>query len=395
MRPLRILHVIPSMAISDGGPSRALELMERSLSEAGVSVTTLTTDHDLIISGNSSHASFAEPRKASTRILVPVWSSWYKVAPGLVTYLVRNIKSFDVLHIHALFSFPSTVAAWMARTYRIPYVIRPLGTLSEYGIQNRRRLVKKLSLPWIEGPNLRAAAAVHFTSIVEMEQAHSLGLAFRGVVIPLGVEIDDLRPSKDLYAGYPGIKNRRVILFLSRLDPKKNIEALIDAFASRDELRRTSVLLVAGSGDPTYVSSLKARARLARLDDCIIWLGHLTGAHKSAAFAMADVFVLPSFSENFGIAAVEAMLAGLPCVLSPNVAVAREAAMAGAAMLAEPEPSAIAQAIVELLRQRGKKGPMGALARAHALASYSTAVAARRLIDLYADVSSSSKATPE
>ena len=62
-RPLRILHVIPSVAISDGGPSRALELMERSLSEAGVSVTTLTTDHDLIISGNSSHASFAEPRK--------------------------------------------------------------------------------------------------------------------------------------------------------------------------------------------------------------------------------------------------------------------------------------------------------------------------------------------
>jgi glycosyltransferase involved in cell wall biosynthesis len=365
-----------------------MALIERALSDAGVNVTTLTTNHGLSKQGNSPRGPFSEAANGATRIFFHEWMRWYKVAPGFVPYLARHITSFDVVHIHALFSFSSTIAAWFARIYGVPFVIRPLGALAAYGMQNRRRSLKKLSLIWIEGPNLRAAAAIQFTSGVEMDEAKKLGQTLRGVVIPLGVEIDVVEPDTDLHLQYPALRNRHVVLFLSRIDPKKNVEALIDAFASREELKRTSVLLIAGSGKPTYVSSLKAQARALGLDDCIVWLGHLAGARKAAAFGAADVFVLPSLSENFGIAAVEAMLAGLPCVLSPGVAVAREAAAANAAMLAEPEASAVAHAIVELLHQGGKAGPMGPLARAHALACYSPRVMAGSLIELYDEVSS-------
>ena len=380
---LRVLHVIPSVALSDGGPSRAIALMERALSEAGVEVTTLTTDHDL-----ERDVSGVPPARVNgaARVYAQKWTRPYKMAPGMLFYLARHIEEFDVVHIHALFSFSSTIAAWMARWRGVPYVIRPLGTLSVWGAENRRRRLKRLSLALIEGPNLRAASAVHFTSREEQSEASALGLSFCGVIIPLGVE-DHGPPKAKTGEGRP------VVLFLSRLDPKKNVEALIDAFAGCKDLRETAVLRVAGSGFPTYVETLKDRARAAGLADSVEWLGYVDGQRKAAAFAEADAFVLPSFSENFGIAAVEAMLAGLPCLLSPGVAVAGPAAEAGAVCIAEPKPTLLAEAILDLLRRPNEAREMGARAREFALSAYSTKTMANRLIAMYGRLAKSREDT--
>ncbi len=384
---LRVLHVIPSVAMADGGPGRAIASMERALSEAGVRVTTLTSDDNPVCAGVA-WTPLAAAANGASRVYARKWTDWYKVAPGLVPYLVREIRSHDVVHIHALFSFSSTIAAWIARGLRVPYVIRPLGALSAWGTSQRRRGLKRLSIAVIEGPNLRAASAVHFTSRMEMVEAEGLGLTFRGVVIPLGVEQEPQTLSLNLREASPILRGRRTILFLSRLDPKKNVEALIDALACSDELKAGSSLLVAGDGDSAYVDRLKARTRAAGIGDLVLWLGHVEGARKAAAFAAADLFVLPSFSENFGIAAVEAMLAGLPCVLSPGVAIAREAAEAGGAVVAEPGAQALAKAISDALRDEGARKAMGERAREFALSAYSTPAMARRLIDLYQSVAS-------
>lgn len=372
MTPLRVLHVIPSVAASDGGPSRAIALMERALSAAGVDVTTLTTDHDLGSEESGAPTSINDV----SRVYARKWTRWYKIAPGMIFYLARHIDEFDVVHIHALFSFSSTVAAWMARWRGIPYVIRPLGTLGAWGAQNRRRFLKRLSLAQIEGPNLRAAAAVHFTSREEQAEAAALGLSLHGVVIPLGVA-DDAAPVARASVGRP------TVLFLSRLDPKKNVETLIDAFVGNQELRDAAVLRVAGDGVPAYVDTLKARARAGGLADGVEWLGHVSGERKTAALAQADLFVLPSFSENFGIAAVEAMLAGLPCILSPGVAVAGPAAEAGAVLSVKPLPTALANAMLDLLRRPEEARELGARARAFALSTFSSKSMADKLVGLY------------
>jgi glycosyltransferase involved in cell wall biosynthesis len=225
----------------------------------------------------------------------------------------------------------------MASWAGVPYIVRPLGSLSSYGLRMRRRRLKALSLDLVESRILRNAAAVHFTSKSECEEAQSLGLSFRGIVIPLGVEQEPTGSPVRLRAAYPVLTGRRVVLFLSRLDPKKNIEALIDAMVLSNTLKQSTVLVIAGNGAPAYVDSLKARAAAAGVADHIVWLGHVEGAQKSAALAIADVFVLPSFSENFGIAAVEAMLAGLPCVLGQGVAIATEIARAGAGLAVTPD----------------------------------------------------------
>ena len=101
-------------------------------------------------------------------------------------------------------------------------------------------------------------------------------------------------------------------------------------------------------------------------------VGHVEGSAKTSVFACADVFVLPSHSENFGIAAVEAMLAGLPCVLTPGVAIAREAASAGAAVLSQPAPDALALTIGNLLRNEIERRAIGERGRRFATEAYST-----------------------
>ena len=374
MAPLRVLHVIPSVSLSDGGPSRAMVLIERALAGAGVEVVTLTSDYDL-----GGEVSRAPPdTRGITRVYAHLWTRFYKIAPRMAAYSLREVNRFDVVHIHAVFSFSSTIAAWVARLRGVPYVIRPLGVLALWGTQNRRKMLKRLSLKLIEGPNLRAAAAVHFTSDAEKAEAEALGLSFRSVVIPLGVQ-DEGAPAPVLKAR----KGRAIVLFLSRLDPKKNIAALIDAFAACQALREAAVLRIAGSGAPAYVESLRARARDAGLFENVEWLGHVDGPLKAAAFADADLYILPSFSENFGIAAVEAMLAGLPCLLSRGVAVAGPAVEAGAARFVEPEPARLAETILELLREPGASREMGARGRAFALSSFSTQAMADKLIALY------------
>ena len=173
MRPLRVLHVIPSVSPRDGGATRALGIMERALSAAGAQVTTLTTDHD--IAPGDEPGVTAGPGGAR-RIYAHKWLTPYKVAPGLIPRLMRTVPEHDVVHIHALFSFASTAAAWAARRAGVPYVVHPIGTLSGYGLRARRPRLKSASMALVERRMLHGAAAVHFTSQAELEAAQATGL---------------------------------------------------------------------------------------------------------------------------------------------------------------------------------------------------------------------------
>jgi glycosyltransferase involved in cell wall biosynthesis len=387
---IRVLHVIPSVDIEDGGPSMAIALMEAALADEGVSVTTLTTSRNTGSFDLNENFAPAD-RIGALRVYAQRWTKLYKFAPGLTVYLTRHVRSFDLVHIHALFSFSSTIAAWIARMQGVPYIIRPLGTLSNYGVRHRRRRLKSLSLLVIEGPIVRAAAAVHFTSHTEMEEAKSLGLDFKGAIIPNGIDQVTTDAKTDIRNSYPALLGRHVILFLSRVDPKKNLEALIDAVKVLDSHRPECALIVAGNGNKEYVDDLKHRAEEAGIGDRVVWLGHVGGSAKASVFACADVYVLPSYSENFGIAAVEAMLAGVPCVLTPGVAIGRETASAGAAVLSEPSPHALASAIESLLSNKINRRAIGERGREFAIEAYSTKAMALRLVALYENILRSRK----
>ncbi len=385
---MRVLQVIPSVSMVHGGPSRAIRAMESALARRGVEVETVTTDDEGTGRRNGIPDGGAIEENGVLRRYFRKRTEFYKVAPGMARWLSRNIQNYDLVHIHALFSFSSTMAASAARRQGVPYIVRPLGVLNRYGIENRRPGLKRLSLRYIEGPILREAAAIHFTAWAEREEVSHLGIAMRrAAVIPLGVvEVDPNVPPLGSNGEAVSPARERRLLFLSRLDPIKNIEGLLSAFRQVLDRMPEARLSIAGSGQEGYVAALQAQAKSLGIQDRVDWLGYVEGAAKQAVMRAADLFVLPSFSENFGIAAVEALAAGLPCVLGQGVAIAEDVAAAQAGVAVAPKADAIAEGILAVMAGRERWHAMALNAMQLARERYSVGAMSRALAALYEEI---------
>jgi len=382
---MRVLHVIPSLSMAHGGPSRAMRLIEQALRGQGVEVETATTDDDGP-GRRSGLGRVSVTQYGVLRHVFPKRTEFYKVAPAFVRWLSAHVHGYDVVHIHALFSFASVAAAWIARKAGIPYIVRPLGVLNHYGRTQRRPWLKRLSLRFIEGPILRHAAAVHFTAEAERDEALQTGIPMQGVVIPLGVDVPKAGDRDRFLAAYPGWADQTRLLFLSRLDPVKNVEGLIGALAILRAEGLRVCLIIAGSGQSAYVAALQDLAKGKVVSEHITWLGQVEGAAKADALAAADVFVLPSYSENFGIAVAEALACGLPCVVGQGVAIAGQVADAGAGVAVGTDAEAIAEGLRPYITLPATRLATGEAARQLAAREYSVETMGERLFELYENI---------
>lgn len=384
-RRIRALHVIPSLSLKHGGPSYAVRAMARALASVDVDVTIATTDDDgddarlkvpigEVVEEEGTHVYYFR------RNILP-----YKVSFGLSKWLNSNVARFDVVHVHALFSFSSRAAALAARRHRVPYIVRPLGVLNRWGLENRRAFLKRISLRLVELPILRDAAAIHYTSEAEKLEASRISNIIalqKSAVIPLPIEVTKGNP-EDFRQRFPQIDGRKMILFLSRIDEKKGIELLLDAFASVRRQVSDAVLVIAGNGAASYLQRLCQRAEELAIADAVIWTGHLSGAAKSGAFAAADVFVLPSYSENFGIAAAEALACGVPTVVTDGVGLADELKSGDGGLVVEPSSTAIANALQQLLGNESRRRDLSEKGRQLARLRFSSESVGKALASLY------------
>jgi glycosyltransferase involved in cell wall biosynthesis len=205
----------------------------------------------------------------------------------------------------------------------------------------------------------------------------------RCVVIPLGIEPAQMDDASVLFSRHSVQDNVQSLLFLSRLDPKKNVEGLLRAFSLLANEWPDLRLVIAGDGEAGYVARLKKLAAELGLADRVVWLGHIEDEQKAAALAAAQVFVLPSFSENFGISAAEALMAGLPCVLGKGVAIADEVTNAGAGLAVDPTPGSIAQGLKAVLSDDTLRASMAMKAAELAREKYSVDAMGLGLVRLY------------
>jgi glycosyltransferase involved in cell wall biosynthesis len=378
----------------------ALPAMARALAARGIQVDVATTDDDGPGRRLKDMPQGVPVEQEGFRVLYfPKQTEFYKVSIPLLNWLCRNVTKYDVVHVHAVFSFSTLAAGWACWLRRVPYIVRPLGVLNAWGMNNRRRWIKTLSFRLLDKQLLDHASAIHYTSAQEADEAARLGLRARPVVIPLGMDLGPFSslPSPELFtARFPETAGRPIILFLSRLDPKKNVELLLEAMArlgsEESNLIRPNptesapLLVIAGSGAPVYVAELKARALALGLEKEVIWVGHLDGDMKLAALAAATVYVLPSHSENFGVALLEALAAGSPCVSTPGVALAVEAANEEAVLLSEADPQKLAEMLKRLLSNPSERHALGVAAAQMAQTKYSSAAASESLDSLYASI---------
>ncbi len=367
-----------------------MPLITRALALQGVLTTVATTDDD----GHGRRLSVplqkAVETTAGEKIYFRKDSEFYKVSLGLRDWLRCHSAEFDVVHIHALFSFSSIVAARAAARAGVPYVIRPLGVLNRWGLQNRRRALKRLSLRYIELPILRRAAIIHFTAEAELSEAVDPAPEIADLpsaVIPIPIEAPLAGDVGDFVLKFPQAKNKRMVLFLSRIDPKKGLELLLEAFCEVSEDFPEALLVIAGSGDDTYVSHLQTRSEQLGIGGSVIWAGFLAGEDKAAAFAAATAFVLPSHSENFGIAAAEALAAGVPTILSDQVAIAAKANAVGAALISLCNARELAAAIESILTDEMLRTSLSQASAEFVRSHYSMEAVGSQLVELYRRIS--------
>ncbi len=348
---MKVLHVLASVGPLRGGPGFVLRSMATGLAERGLQIDVVTTndngperlDVPLFV---------ARREEGVTYRYFPRQSRLYTISFPLAIWLWKNVRSYDLIHIHAVFTFASTVTAWIARLRKIPYVVRPLGILNQWGLNNNRPLLKKLSLWAIDRRILEHAALIHYTSDSERAEAQKVGICSPCVIIPNPVDTD--LGDRDRYLGkfrvrYPKLANRQLVIFLSRIAEKKGIDLLISAFSVLVRSLPGTALVIAGSGDRELIDRLKAQVRDAGLTEYVHWVGFVQGEEKNQLLADGDVFVLPSHSENFGVAVIEALALRLPVIVSDQVGIHDQISEYGAGIVIPCEVGALAKAMAEIL----------------------------------------------
>ncbi|MEG4023247.1 hormogonium polysaccharide biosynthesis glycosyltransferase HpsP [Microcoleus sp. S13C4] len=390
---MRILQIIPSISLVYGGPSQMVLGLSAALASRGINLTIITTDSNGDIGQHPLDVPLNQPiQQNGYQIIYFRCYPWrrYKFSFSLLQWLNENARQFDLAHIHAIFSPVTTFAATIARYRHLPYIIRPCGMLDPADLQKKKRL-KQIYAAVLERPNLAGAAAIHFTSKEEAKISERFGLDCTGkipvgrdLVIPLGVTAG-LFPKRLRESQVP------IILFMSRIEPKKGLDLLIPALESILGSGIEFHFILAGSNpqDADYETQIKSKIHNSSLGKYTTITGFVSGNLKIELLTNADLFVLPSYYENFGMAVAEAMAAGVPVAISDRIHIAEDIQQAEAGWVGPLEVGAIANSIKSALLNPQERQRRGLNGKEYARKHYNWDAIAQQTIDAYQHILSS------
>jgi glycosyltransferase involved in cell wall biosynthesis len=367
----------------------------QALAQQGVAVTLLTTDAN----GDAGQPPLDVPLdrpifQNGYHIRYFHCAPWrrYKFSLDLLRWLFVHAQEFHLAHIHALFSPVSSVAAAIARTQNLPYVLRPLGTLDPADLQKKRQL-KQIYAALLEQSNLQRAAALHFTSQQEAEVSHRFGSNAKTMILPIGITplpalADPTAVLNQLQIPKTNPVHCPLMLFLSRLAPKKGLHLLLPALETLLAEGFKFHFVLAGSNPqaPHYEQQIHAQIQSSPLSQHTSILGFVSGSAKAALLQSADLFVLPSQYENFGIAVAEAMMAGLSVVVSDRVSLSPEIQQAQAGWITAANVAALTNGLRSALSDPTERQRRGRLAQTYAFAHFRWEAIAHQAVQQYHEI---------
>jgi glycosyltransferase involved in cell wall biosynthesis len=321
---LKILHVIASADPRSGGPIEGILRQEDAMAgrASGVLVTLDAPDAPFL--RDISMPVHALGRLGSSTEVRP-WPFKYGFSITYIMWLIRNAGRFDAVIVHGLWNF-STLAASITLPFlrSAPYFVYPHGMMDPWFGQHDplKYFFKKLSWIFCEGRLLHGAKSVLFTAEDERDLARDQFPIWRYAEAVVGYGTASPPPStaaqaEAFRAAVPELGQKRYLLFLSRIHPKKGCDLLVEAFAQAAALDPDLDLVIAGPDETGIVPSLRVRAEDLGIGRRIHWPGMLRGDAKWGAYFGAEAFILPSHQENFGVVVAEALGCGLP-VLTTN-----------------------------------------------------------------------------
>ncbi|MEH2163373.1 MAG: glycosyltransferase [Nostoc sp.] len=384
---MKVLHVIPSVPPVRGGPSLVVLDMVKALRANNVDVEIATTND------NGDYLLDVPLKKLIEYKQVPIWffsrfSPTVKVVREyafswqLTAWLWDNISQYDILHIHAIFSYTSTIAMAIARIQNIPYIVIPHGLLSKWSLQ-QSTWKKQIYMRLIEQANLNHSQAIHLTSQLEKQEVAQLGLSTPSFVLPHGLshppQILDAHSLLRQHLNLP--PDEPLILFLSRLHPKKGLDYLIPALGKLTHHRFT--FAIAGSGSQEYEAEIESALVSNGIRDRTHFAGFVAGETKNLFIQGSDLFALTSHAENFGLAVLEALAVGVPVLVTPGVALASIVQEHQLGYVPELDVLAIAKAIEEHLTHPQEAKDMGDRARQMIREQYTWDKVAAKMVEIY------------
>jgi len=333
---LKILQINASYkpAYIYGGPTMSVAKLSEQLVKAGCNVVVFTTTangkHELPVTPNTS----ALIDGVNVTYFKRITKDHSHFSPGLLIRLWKDVRTFDIVHIHAWWNLVSVLSAFIALVRKVPVVISPRGTLSSYSFNNKNSLFKNL-LHSILGKRLLNKSYIHATSPAEQKTLTEIIMPRMIFDIPNFVKIAPLSPQRT-QAG-PVLK----LLFLSRIEEKKGLDILLHALP---HINAPYHLTIAGDGDADYIALLKNIAHYNLSGDNISWIG-FQNQNKFDVFTAHQLLILPSYNENFGNVVIESLSAGTPVLISEHVGLADYVLNNNLGWLCQTTPESVSEVI--------------------------------------------------
>jgi poly(glycerol-phosphate) alpha-glucosyltransferase len=374
---MRILHCISGLSADSGGPARSVPALADAVARIGteVQLAYVSAAQDVELNGN-----MASP--------LPCQPSWPRTL-GASRELRRRLiggERFDIYHAHGLWEFASSYTAQAARRNNAPFLLTPRGMLEPWALSRSRW--QKRALGWLyQNRDLHHADCLHAITTCEVESFRAYGLKNPIAVVPNGVDLascanlDALRGrAADLY---PMTRDRSIALFLSRLHPKKGLLHLMEAWANVHPEHPNWILLVTGPDDLGHQAEVERKVARLGISSSVLFTGPMYGEDKIAALAAAKCFVLPSFSEGFSMAVLEALAWRLPVLITPGCNFP-EVVTADAGVMIEPNARGTAEGLRRLMRlSESERVAMGKRGRQLVEERYTWHRVGAQMIDVY------------
>lgn len=364
--PLSIIHFFPRIRLEEGGVVQTVLDLCGTLADKGHRVTLAACDV-LDVPQPWRQTQAGSPR---FRLLSKSALSGALLSGGAMEQFRAMLKDADVVHLHTPWELSNLQLSGLLHREKIPYIVTVHGMLDDYSM--RQKGLKKRAYLALGGRKLFSrATTVHFTAKAEQEQAEPwIPGDYLSVIQACAI---DLAPYENLpgrgpaLAAFPQIDSPSLkILFLSRVHPKKGVDLLLQAAQLLNARGLTFELLIAGPGEDSYVADLRQLAEKLGVSAFTHFLGMVRGDVKLSLYEVADVFVLPTHQENFGLVLPEALACGTPVVTTRGTDIWRELEQAGASIV-DNRPDKLAEAIAELLTDRARRNTLGEQGREYVM----------------------------
>jgi glycosyltransferase involved in cell wall biosynthesis len=384
---MKVLHIIPAMGTVYGGPSKSLQELAESLALCGVETDIVTTNANGSDVLDVPTQTWIEEKGYKIKYFPCWYLNDYKISLSMANWLFQHIRDYDVVNTHGIFSLSILPAYWACQLYKVPYIIHPHGMLEGWTLAYKR-WKKYPYYTLIEKPALKRANAIRVLASAEAESLQKLGLKTPLALVPNGIwqkDFTELPDLEDFYQNFPETRDKTIILFLGRIDPKKGLDLLASAFAKVHNLFPQTQLVIVGPDNIGFLPTVKEYFVKAKCLDAVTFTGMLTGYWKRAALAAANLYVAPSYSEGFSMSVLEGMAAGLPCTITTGCNFP-EAAVANAAYVTDINSDSIADSLIACLNNPEQAKLMAENARKLAFKKYTWEEIAAQMQLIYREI---------